>query len=331
MSAEHDPRIDAILEVLLAFARQDFSRKAPISDKLDAVDALAAGLNMLAEELDGAVASRRELEQAYRSQQEAQARLVHRGKLVAIGQLASGVAHEINNPATWVTLSLTLFSRHLTELREVVRGNLSPERQALVERLLADSERALCDAADGMAQIRAVTGDLGQEIIQRYRGSVHLDDSDLGGARFTVCPPAAVAPEGSAAPSAPECAAKTACRKRLLIVDDEARLLQTYALLLAPHHDVCLADGGRAALARLETDRAFDLIVCDLQMPDLDGVDVYERLLLLDPALARRIVFSTGGAFQSRAREFLARVAPPVLQKPVRAEELLAHISRATA
>ena len=155
--SEYDPRLDDILEVLLAIARQDFSRRAAVNGT-DTVDAIATGLNMLAEELDGAVASRRDLEAAYRELKAADARLVQAGKMLAVGQLASAVAHEVNNPATWVSLGLTLIARGSKDLRAGIAAE-SIDRQALVTSLDA-IDQVLRDAAEGMDRIRVVVGDL---------------------------------------------------------------------------------------------------------------------------------------------------------------------------
>ena len=60
-----DQRLELILDALLAIARQDFKARAPVGKDLDVIDAIATGINLLAEELDGEVASRKEVEQAY--------------------------------------------------------------------------------------------------------------------------------------------------------------------------------------------------------------------------------------------------------------------------
>jgi PAS domain S-box-containing protein len=110
-------------------------------------------------------------------------------------------------------------------------------------------------------------------------------------------------------------------RARVLIVDDEPRLVEVLAQLLA-RHDVTLAYSGREAMALLATDVSFDAIVCDLQMNDGTGADVYDYLSAHAPELACRLIFTTGGAFTQGAREFLARCRQPVLEKPFNGTQL---------
>jgi CheY-like chemotaxis protein len=80
--------------------------------------------------------------------------------------------------------------------------------------------------------------------------------------------------------------------------------------------DVQVIEDGREALALLTRDRAFDAVLCDLMMPQLTGMDLYASVLERDPALAKRFVFMTGGAFTPRARAFVAEVANVTLEKP---------------
>jgi DNA-binding NtrC family response regulator len=63
-------------------------------------------------------------------------------------------------------------------------------------------------------------------------------------------------------------------------------------------------------------DGGFDVVLCDLMMPDVSGMDLYERVAEARPELAARFVFVTGGAFTERARAFVDRVGLPVLEKP---------------
>ncbi len=143
-----DERLEQVIEALLALARQDFSARAPVGQDLDAIDAIATGINLLAEELDGAVTSRQEVERAYQALKLAQAQLVQAGKLAAIGEISSGVAHEINNPAGWVLLSLAVAERELKAARSVL-GEPSLPREDLRQHL-QNLDVALGDAREGM-------------------------------------------------------------------------------------------------------------------------------------------------------------------------------------
>jgi PAS domain S-box-containing protein len=113
---------------------------------------------------------------------------------------------------------------------------------------------------------------------------------------------------------------------RILLVDDEPSMVHVLAQLLSPH-EVTTAYSGREAIARLARDASFDVVICDLQMQDGTGVDVYEYLRQQAPDLAHRVVFTTGGAFTDSAREFLAGCPQPVLEKPFDTARFLATVS----
>jgi CheY-like chemotaxis protein len=71
--------------------------------------------------------------------------------------------------------------------------------------------------------------------------------------------------------------------------------------ILAADHDTVAVQSGREALARLESD-TFDVVLCDLMMPEMTGMDLYEELRERLPDCAARMVFLSGGAFTPRAR-----------------------------
>src|SRR4051812_30285187 len=96
-------------------------------------------------------------------------------------------------------------------------------------------------------------------------------------------------------------------RARVLVVDDEPKLGNVVARTLAPEHDVLVLTSAQEALARITVGERFDLILCDLFMPHVDGVEFYERVQLVAPELVERIVIMTGGAFSERTVAFLDR------------------------
>jgi two-component system cell cycle sensor histidine kinase/response regulator CckA len=102
----------------------------------------------------------------------------------------------------------------------------------------------------------------------------------------------------------------------VLVVDDEAMILKLANRVLGERHRVVLAQGAAAALEVLERGDRFDVIVCDVLMPGLSGVDFYEQILLRYPGQAPRVLFVSASAFTPRSSEFLASVANRQLSKP---------------
>lgn len=114
----------------------------------------------------------------------------------------------------------------------------------------------------------------------------------------------------------------------LLLVDDEPNLLRAYARILGQRHKPTTALGGRQAIEVLERmGPRFDAIVCDLLMPDVDGVDLHGWVKEHQPGLEQHMVFVTGGAATLRAREFLAALPTPWVEKPFEMDELLRRVN----
>jgi signal transduction histidine kinase/ActR/RegA family two-component response regulator len=103
----------------------------------------------------------------------------------------------------------------------------------------------------------------------------------------------------------------------LLIVDDEPAMLSAARRLLEARYRVEIASGVDEGLARIEASDRFDLVLCDVMMPAGGGERLYNTLLGRLPAMARRIVFLTGGAVTDGARRFLHSQPQPVLYKPL--------------
>ncbi len=117
---------------------------------------------------------------------------------------------------------------------------------------------------------------------------------------------------------------------RVLLVDDEPALVRVVQQLLADEdYDVVTVGSGNDAMALLDRDPAFDVILCDLMMEHGSGADLYAHVRSARPDMAERIIFMTGGTFRQETRDFLARVSNPCLDKPFNLDELIqtvAHI-----
>jgi CheY-like chemotaxis protein len=112
----------------------------------------------------------------------------------------------------------------------------------------------------------------------------------------------------------------------VLVVDDEVVLTGLLARALGRDGcDVTTVMNGGAALSALEGAR-FDLVLCDLMMPEMSGQEVYREATRKWPQLARRFAFMTGGAFTPRGRQFLSSVPAPILEKPFGIDDLLRFV-----
>jgi CheY-like chemotaxis protein len=117
--------------------------------------------------------------------------------------------------------------------------------------------------------------------------------------------------------------------KTILIIDDEPGIVSALAYLLRRDgYDVDTASNGRLALKKLQQ-RAYDLILCDLRMPELDGPGLYREIEVLLPHLLRRIIFLTGDTLSPEAREFLEKEGISRLNKPFRAAEVRRAVQQA--
>jgi CheY-like chemotaxis protein len=95
-------------------------------------------------------------------------------------------------------------------------------------------------------------------------------------------------------------------------------------LALQLHHEVATATRADAALARIRDGERFDVIVCDLMMPEMTGMELHAGIVAIAPDQADRMIFMTGGTFTEDAHEFLDRVDNLKLEKPFRLDELVA-------
>jgi len=158
-----------------------------------------------------------------------------------------------------------------------------------------------------------------REIVQSMGGRIEVESELYKGSTYRVILPTCVAQSPVRRSLASPDSGRT--KPCVLIVDDEPVMCDLTAALLGDEYEVATFTDARAALASM-LDGSFDVILCDLMMPGLSGMDLYERLEDERPDLAQRVVFITGGAFTERARAFLAKTRRPQVRKPFRREEL---------
>lgn len=181
-------------------------------------------------------------------------------------------------------------------------------------------------------------------IVQEHGGDVSVESQPGHGATLTVELPAlpeaafdftaiatASAPLVAAVVHGPS-AARTMVRPEfILVVEDEPTVAQLIADVLAEEgHRVDMLLDSREALGRLE-EKNYDLVICDLKMPFLDGAGLYRALVRTGSRFQHRLLFVTGDTMSPRTLEFLRSSGMPYLAKPFFVEELKEAVHRAVA
>ncbi len=113
----------------------------------------------------------------------------------------------------------------------------------------------------------------------------------------------------------------------ILIVEDEPAIADMVQRLLSDWR-TSVVHSGHAALSALGGVSSYDLVLCDITMPEVSGVDVYESAIQLRPELRSRFIFMCGGVTTERAQKFLETDQPTVLWKPFDASELRSLVTR---
>jgi CheY-like chemotaxis protein len=112
-------------------------------------------------------------------------------------------------------------------------------------------------------------------------------------------------------------------RGRVLVVDDDPLVSSALRRTLSREHEVEVAVSARRALELLTSPQGgYDVILCDLMMPEMTGMELFAYLEKVSPETARRMVFITGGAYTPAAKELLERVSNPRVEKPFDPEKL---------
>lgn len=167
-------------------------------------------------------------------------------------------------------------------------------------------------------------------LVTELGGEISFDTETGRGTTFRVSLPAAPEATAGRAP-APAAAAPPAGEPgRILIIDDEPLVARTVQRALSGH-DVVSCSRASEALARMEAGERFDVVLCDLMMPEMTGMDFHAALAARSPEVANRVVFLSGGAFTDRAREFVERTQNTVLEKPFAPERLRAFVAERLA
>jgi signal transduction histidine kinase len=366
-------------------------------------------------------------------------------RLIALGTLAAGVAHEINNPLTYVQLNLSAAAKHLTALscdehratieridrllrdalegsdriRGIVHGiglfsradqpdaapvdvrlcldaalrlvasELRMRAQVVTDydtvplvladearlgqvfvNLLSNAAQAILDGdpADHRVRVATRTDDEGRAVIEitdtgtgipphllgrifepffttksvgqnsglglsishgivsALGGEITVESQVGGGSRFRVSLPAMDRDPRCARPVIDVAPAAAPARLRILVVDDEPAICAALGALLGDEHDVVEASSAREALDRLTANPAYDVLLCDVQMPGMSGIELVRCVRSVWPEPRPAMILMTGGALPASTQDLLdSGVA--VLAKPLAVDRLRALVA----
>ena len=153
-----------------------------------------------------------------------------------------------------------------------------------------------------------------RDIVRDAGGTIEAQSEAGRGSTFVVRLPAStradVAPRTQVPPTVTVGASAT-----VIVIDDEPLVGRSIRRALRGH-EVEVFSSGKEAIARLRSDEPFDVVFCDLMMPEVSGMDLFRQVSARRPELASRFVFMTGGAFTPKARSFLEKTQLPCLEKP---------------
>lgn len=159
-----------------------------------------------------------------------------------------------------------------------------------------------------------------RQLVGRMGGRVELESEVGRGTTFRVVLPAVERP-GEEAPGGSVASAPR--RGRILVVEDEPMIVSWLARVIELDHEVLTFTDPVAALAELRAGQRFDVILCDLSMPEMSGTEFWTALSAEVPEQAQRVVFITGGAYTPRLRQELDAAGRPVVEKPFGVRALL--------
>jgi len=116
-------------------------------------------------------------------------------------------------------------------------------------------------------------------------------------------------------------------RSTIMVVEDEEDLLDLMVDTLSPYYDVKTFNNGKKAFDHLD-EHAWELIISDLRMPVMDGMELYHEVVKRYPVLKNRFMFITGDTYDFEVKEFLENTGVVFLRKPFRIRELKDVVSK---
>jgi len=166
-------------------------------------------------------------------------------------------------------------------------------------------------------------------IITQHKGRIYAQSESGKGATFVIELPIVAEPAQAGKARVTKKEPQKPRGAKILVVDDEAAILTfLHRLLTDMGHSVETINNADTALERLNTER-YSLILLDIKLPGMSGIELYQQIEKMAPALTRRVMFITGDVMEGTTRSFLEKAGVPHITKPLDIEELKKMINRA--
>jgi CheY-like chemotaxis protein/anti-sigma regulatory factor (Ser/Thr protein kinase) len=227
-----------------------------------------------------------------------------------------------------VFVNLLLNAAHAldgTKAKNEIRVRTSSDGGERIVVEVADSGRGMTDdVIQKMFDPFFTTKDVGQGtglglsichgIVKSLGGEIQVESVVGTGSCLRVVLPAA--PPEELPPALDATRGSGPASARILVVEDEALVRKTILRTLGTEHQLTMVEGGPEALALIDTGKRFDVILCDLMMPRVTGMELHKVLLERCREQANRMIFVSGGAFVPEAVSFLRAMETRHLEKP---------------
>ncbi len=209
--------------------------------------------------------------------------------------------------------------RAVIEVRDTGNG-IEAEHLALVFDPFFTTKALNAGTGLGLAICHAIIGSLD--------GQITVESKSGAGSVFRIVLPAVkgavpTAARPSVVPSA------TGLRGHLLVIDDEEDICEAMKEALSPYHDVVTTTDPHQALELLAAGQRFDVILCDVRMPKMTGIDFHTQLETNNPAQASRVVLMSGGGFTRRPGDPATVLPRPLIEKPFAIKQVLSLMREA--
>jgi two-component system, cell cycle sensor histidine kinase and response regulator CckA len=288
-------RIAAVVKRMRTFSRVDDQTRGPV----DVKHVLEAAVEMVGNEIR------------------------HRGTLM---MSCGEVAPVFGNPARLEQIFLNLLVQAAQALPESgepgeVRLTVAPDG---LSRVLVEVCCDLPEAAQppepqaSRADLARISLAVCRSLVSSAGGELRVETHDPRASCFRVWLPTAGQVWSEPPPPIDRHSSQPAAgaRAAVMVIDDDQGVCDALRLMLEDEHDVTCCASAQQALELIGGGQDFDIVFCDLMMPDAGGEELFERLRSQRPGLERKLVFMTGGAFTPEAVQFLARVPNPRIEKP---------------